>query len=125
MFVANAAIVGVAASVLAIANLGTIARSGTKEFLSSLSGDQKKDANLIGQFGVGFYSSFIVADRVTVLTRRAGVASDHGVRWECAMDQDAGAYAIEVIDKASRGTEITLHLHRHLWIQEHPGTVHG
>ncbi len=93
-----------------VSNLGTIARSGTKEFLSSLSGDQKKDANLIGQFGVGFYSSFIVADRVTVLTRRAGVASDHGVRWECAMDQDAGAYAIEAIDKASRGTEITLHL---------------
>jgi molecular chaperone HtpG len=93
-----------------VSNLGTIARSGTKEFLSSLSGDQKKDANLIGQFGVGFYSSFIVADRVTVLTRRASVASDQGVRWECAMDQDAGAYAIEAIDKASRGTEITLHL---------------
>ncbi len=93
-----------------VSNLGTIARSGTKEFLSSLSGDQKKDANLIGQFGVGFYSSFIVADRVTVLTRRAGVTSDQGVRWECAMDQDAGAYAIEAVDKASRGTEITLHL---------------
>ncbi len=93
-----------------VSNLGTIARSGTKEFLSSLSGDQKKDANLIGQFGVGFYSSFIVADRVTVLTRRAGVTSDQGVSWECAMDQDAGAYAIEAVDKASRGTEITLHL---------------
>jgi molecular chaperone HtpG len=93
-----------------VSNLGTIARSGTKEFLSSLSGDQKKDANLIGQFGVGFYSSFIVADRVKVLTRRAGVTSDQGVRWECAMDQDAGAYAIEAVDKASRGTEITLHL---------------
>ena len=93
-----------------VSNLGTIARSGTKEILSSLSGDQKKDANLIGQFGVGFYSSFIVADRVTVLTRRAGVTSDQGVRWECAMDQDAGAYAIEAVDKASRGTEITLHL---------------
>jgi molecular chaperone HtpG len=93
-----------------VSNLGTIARSGTKEFLSSLSGDQKKDANLIGQFGVGFYSSFIVADRVTVLTRRAGAASDQGVRWECAMAQDAGAYSIESIDKATRGTEITLHL---------------
>ena len=94
----------------AAAHLGTIAKSGTRDFMAKLSGDQKKDANLIGQFGVGFYSSFIVADRVTVLTRRAGAASDQGVRWECAMAQDAGAYSIESIDKATRGTEITLHL---------------
>src|SRR6266568_346347 len=68
-----------------IANLGTIAKSGTREFFTKLTGDQQKDANLIGQFGVGFYSSFIVADKVTVLTRRAGEQPNQGVRWECDM----------------------------------------
>ena len=91
----------------AIANLGTIAKSGTREFFSQLSGDQKKDAGLIGQFGVGFYSSFIVADRVTVVTRRAGTAADQGVRWE---SEGAGEFTIEAIEKPVRGTEITLHL---------------
>jgi len=91
----------------AIANLGTIAKSGTREFFSQLSGDQKKDAGLIGQFGVGFYSSFIVADRVTVLTRRAGAAVDQGVRWE---SEGTGEFTIEAVNKADRGTEITLHL---------------
>ncbi|HMA32793.1 MAG TPA: molecular chaperone HtpG, partial [Casimicrobiaceae bacterium] len=90
-----------------IANLGTIAKSGTREFFARLSGDQQKDAHLIGQFGVGFYSSFIVADRVTVVTRRAGEKPDQGVRWESA---GAGEFDVEVIDKAGRGTEITLHL---------------
>ena len=94
-----------------ITNLGTIAKSGTKEFFGQLTGDQKKDAHLIGQFGVGFYSAFIVADRVTVRTRRAGLASTEGVQWECAMTGDtAGEYQVEPIDKAERGTEITLHL---------------
>jgi len=88
-------------------NLGTIAKSGTREFFQALTGDQQKDAHLIGQFGVGFYSSFIVADRVTVLTRRAGLAANQGVRWESA---GAGEFSIEMIDKPARGTEITLHL---------------
>jgi molecular chaperone HtpG len=91
-----------------IANIGTIARSGTREFLSSLTGDQAKDARLIGQFGVGFYSSFIVADKVTVLTRRAG-ATD-AVRWECNMGEGSGEYTLEAAEKASRGTEVVLHL---------------
>ena len=90
-----------------ITNLGTIAKSGTREFFSQLTGDQKKDANLIGQFGVGFYSSFIVADRVTVLTRRAGLEPDQGVRWE---SEGAGEFNIEMVDRPVRGTEITLHL---------------
>jgi len=90
-----------------IANLGTIAKSGTREFFSHLTGDQQKDAHLIGQFGVGFYSSFIVADKVTVLTRRAGLAADQGVRWE---SDGGGEFSIENIDRPSRGTEITLHL---------------
>ncbi|HQR02680.1 MAG: molecular chaperone HtpG [Proteobacteria bacterium] len=90
-----------------VANLGTIAKSGTREFFSRLSGDQQKDAHLIGQFGVGFYSSFIVADRVTVLTRRAGEQPDQGVRWE---SEGAGEFSIEMTDKPARGTEITLHL---------------
>ena len=95
----------------AIAHLGTIAKSGTREFFGQLTGDQKKDANLIGQFGVGFYSAFLVADRVTVLTRRAGQAAGEGVKWECSMAGDeAGAYTVAQVDKASRGTEITLHL---------------
>ena len=88
-------------------NLGTIAKSGTREFFQALTGDQQKDAHLIGQFGVGFYSSFIVADRVTVVTRRAGLAADQGVRWE---SEGAGEFSIEMIDRPARGTEITLHL---------------
>ncbi|MBK9625378.1 MAG: molecular chaperone HtpG [Rhodocyclaceae bacterium] len=90
-----------------VSNLGTIAKSGTREFFSKLSGDQKKDASLIGQFGVGFYSSFIVADKVTVLTRRAGLPASDGVRWE---SEGAGDFTIEASEKATRGTEITLHL---------------
>ena len=90
-----------------ISNLGTIAKSGTKEFFSKLSGDQQKDASLIGQFGVGFYSGFIVADRLSVETRRAGLSADQGVRWESA---GAGDFTIEEISKPSRGTAITLHL---------------
>jgi molecular chaperone HtpG len=90
-----------------IANLGTIAKSGTREFFSKLSGDQKKDAHLIGQFGVGFYSAFIVADKVSVLTRRAGEKADQGVRWE---SDGGGEFSIEMVEKAARGTEITLHL---------------
>ncbi len=88
-------------------NLGTIAKSGTREFLARLSGDQKKDAHLIGQFGVGFYSAFVVADKVTVITRRAGLTSDHGVKWE---SNGEGAYTIENVEKKSRGTDIILHL---------------
>ena len=90
-----------------IANLGTIARSGTREFLTQLTGDAQKDARMIGQFGVGFYSSFIVADRVTVTTRRAGLPADQGVRWE---SDGAGEYSIESASRAARGTEVTLHL---------------
>lgn len=90
-----------------INNLGTIAKSGTREFFTRLSGDQQKDTHLIGQFGVGFYSSFIVADRVTVLTRRAGENVDQGVRWE---SDGGGEFSIEMVEKAVRGTEITLHL---------------
>jgi molecular chaperone HtpG len=90
-----------------IANIGTIAKSGTREFFKSLTGDQAKDAHLIGQFGVGFYSSFIVADRVTLVTRRAGMGAEHGVRWE---SDGQGDYSLETVDKASRGTEVTLHL---------------
>jgi molecular chaperone HtpG len=90
-----------------IANLGTIAKSGTREFFTRLSGDQQKDANLIGQFGVGFYSAFIVADKVTVLTRRAGENTDQGVRWE---SDGGGEFSIEMVDRPARGTEITLHL---------------
>ena len=95
----------------AIAHLGTIAKSGTKEFFGRLTGDQQKDAHLIGQFGVGFYSAFIVADKVTVLSRRAGLPASAGVKWECSMAGDeAGAYTVEAIDKPARGTEIILHL---------------
>jgi molecular chaperone HtpG len=91
----------------AIAHLGTIAKSGTKEFFGKLSGDQQKDAALIGQFGVGFYSGFIVADKITVESRRAGLDANQGVRWESAGEGD---YSIEQIDKPSRGTDIILHL---------------
>jgi molecular chaperone HtpG len=88
-----------------IANLGTIAKSGTSEFLKNLTGDQKKDSQLIGQFGVGFYSSFIVAKQVIVETRRAGVAADQAVRWTCEGEAD---FQIESIEKKDRGTSITL-----------------
>ena len=90
-----------------IEHIGTIAKSGTREFFSQLSGDQKKDAALIGQFGVGFYSAFIVADRVTLTTRRAGLTAEHGVRWE---SEGAGDYTLETVEKPERGTEIVLHL---------------
>jgi len=90
-----------------ITHIGTIAKSGTREFFAALSGDQAKDARLIGQFGVGFYSSFIVADRVTLITRRAGLPASEGVRWESAGEGD---YTIERIDRPARGTEVTLHL---------------
>ena len=93
-----------------IRNIGIIARSGTREFVASLTGDQAKDARLIGQFGVGFYSSFIVADRVTLVTRRAGLGASEAVRWECDMAKEAGAYSIEPAEKAARGTEVTLYL---------------
>lgn len=91
----------------AVANLGTIAKSGTREFLAQMTGDQKKDTNLIGKFGVGFYSAFIVANKVTVKSRRAGLGSEHGVCW---ISNGEGEYTIENIEKISRGTEITLHL---------------
>jgi molecular chaperone HtpG len=90
-----------------IANFGTIAKSGTREFLDTLTGDQAKDANLIGQFGVGFYSAFVVADKVTVMTRRAGLTQEHGVRWE---SDGGGEYTLEDVDQEWRGTEVTLHL---------------
>ena len=91
----------------AIEHLGTIAKSGTKEFFGKLSGDQQKDAAMIGQFGVGFYSGFIVADRITVESRRAGAAANEGVRWE---SEGAGDFSVEDITKAGRGTDIILHL---------------
>lgn len=90
-----------------IDHIGTIAKSGTREFFNSLTGDQAKDAHLIGQFGVGFYSAFIVADKVTLITRRAGLTPEHGVRWE---SQGEGDYELETIEKKDRGTEIILHL---------------
>lgn len=90
-----------------IANLGTIAKSGTNEFLSKLSGDQAKDSHLIGQFGVGFYSSFVVADKVIVKTRRAGMQSDQGVYWESTGE---GEYIIKNIQRTERGTEVILHV---------------
>ncbi len=93
-----------------VRNIGTIAKSGTREFFQSLTGDQAKDARLIGQFGVGFYSAFIVADRVTLTTRRAGLPAGEGVRWECDMAKDAGAYSIASVERAQRGTEVVLHL---------------
>ena len=90
-----------------IDNIGTIAKSGTREFINSLTGDQIKDANLIGQFGVGFYSAFIVADKVTLTTRRAGLTAEYGVRWESAGE---GEYTLETVEKKNRGTEVVLHL---------------
>ncbi|MCV2421942.1 molecular chaperone HtpG [Paucibacter sp. DJ2R-2] len=91
----------------AIAHLGTIAKSGTREFMAKLEGEQKKDANLIGQFGVGFYSGFIVADRITVETRRAGLSAEAGVRWT---SEGTGDYEVETISKPGRGTDVVLHL---------------
>ncbi len=90
-----------------IDHIGTIAKSGTREFFDSLTGDQVKDANLIGQFGVGFYSAFIIADKVTLLTRRAGLTAEHGVCWESIGEGD---FTLETVTKEKRGTEITLHL---------------
>jgi molecular chaperone HtpG len=90
-----------------IQNIGTIAKSGTREFFERLTGDQAKDAHLIGQFGVGFYSSFIVAEKVTLITRRAGMGAEHGVRWESA---GQGDYTLENLTKPGRGTDVILHL---------------
>ena len=91
----------------AVEHLGTIAKSGTREFFSALTGDQAKDAHLIGQFGVGFYSSFIVAEKVTVISRRAGLEADQAVRWESAGEGD---FSVEMVEKAGRGTDVILHL---------------
>ena len=91
----------------AIDQIGTIAKSGTQEFLQRLTGDQAEDAQLIGQFGVGFYSAFVVADQVTVVTRRAGLTPEHGVRWESTGEGD---YSVETVSKPTRGTDVILHL---------------
>lgn len=88
-------------------NIGVIARSGTRQFFAKLTGDESKDSQLIGQFGVGFYSSFIVADRVTILTRRAGLGSEHGVRWESTGET---GYTLQTVEKPTRGTDVILHL---------------
>ncbi len=90
-----------------IDHIGTIAKSGTREFFSTLTGDQAKDAHLIGEFGVGFYSTFIVADKVTLITRRAGLTPEHGVRWESGGEGD---YTLEMVEKVDRGTDVILHL---------------
>jgi molecular chaperone HtpG len=90
-----------------IANIGTIARSGTADFIKSMTGDEKKDAHLIGQFGVGFYSAFIVADKVQVETRRAGLPADQGIRWE---SEGEGEFTVETIEREQRGTRVTLYL---------------
>ena len=88
-------------------NIGTIANSGTKKFIDSLSGDQAKDSHLIGQFGVGFYATFIVADKVTVKTRRVGLPEDQAVMW---VSEGEGDYTLETIEKATRGNEVILHI---------------
>src|SRR5262249_25533069 len=90
-----------------IEHIGTIAKSGTREFIEALTGDQRQDATLIGQFGVGFYSSFIVADRVILTTRRFGLAADEGVRWE---SDGKGEYTLETVERPTRGTTIVLQL---------------
>lgn len=90
-----------------VEHIGTIAKSGTREFFSRLTTDDARNAHLIGQFGVGFYAAFIVADRVTLVTRRAGLTAEHGVRWE---SDGEGSYTIETVSKTSRGTDVTLHL---------------
>ena len=87
--------------------IGSIASSGTRRFFENLTGDQAKDSQLIGQFGVGFYSAFIVADKVTLVSRRAGLGSEHGVRWE---SDGRGSYSLETVEKAGRGTDVILHL---------------
>ncbi|MEE8233420.1 MAG: molecular chaperone HtpG, partial [Gammaproteobacteria bacterium] len=92
-----------------VENLGTIAKSGTQEFFNSLTGDQNKDSQLIGQFGVGFYSSFIVAEKVEVTTRKAGAPRTEGVRWT---SEGAGDYTIETVDRPKRGTKVVLHLRK-------------
>ncbi len=92
-----------------IDHIGTIAKSGTREFFNSLTGDEAKDAHLIGQFGVGFYSAFIIAEKVTLITRRAGLTPEHGVRWESSGEGD---YTLETVTKQTRGTEIILHLRK-------------
>ena len=91
----------------AIEHLGTIAKSGTKEFFTRLTGDDSKDSNLIGQFGVGFYSAFIVADQVTVISRRAGLSASDGVRWE---SDGSGEFSVQDVEKAARGTDVILHI---------------
>ena len=88
-------------------NIGTIAKSGTRQFFESLTGDEARDSQLIGQFGVGFYSAFIIADKVTLTTRRAGLGPEHGVRWISSGD---GEFTLETVEKAQRGTEVVLHL---------------
>ena len=88
-------------------HLGTIAKSGTAQFLQNLTGDQKKDSQLIGQFGVGFYSAFIVAEKVEVLTRKAGEPAASGVHWESSGEAD---FSVESLEKATRGTSVILHL---------------
>ena len=90
-----------------IEHIGTIAKSGTREFLAALTGDQRQDASLIGQFGVGFYSAFIVADRVTLTTRRSGLTAAEGVRWE---SDGRGSYTLEAVEQPDRGTTVVLHL---------------
>src|SRR2546430_11581203 len=90
-----------------VENIGTIARSGTRRFFQSLTGDQQKDASLIGQFGVGFYSSFVVADHVTLTTRHAGYSPAEGETWE---SDGRGEYTLETVEKPTRGTEVVLHL---------------
>ncbi len=92
-----------------IEHIGTIAKSGTRQFFENLSGDQARDTNLIGQFGVGFYSAFLVADKVTLCTRKAGLGAEHGVRWESSGEGD---YTLEMMEKNTRGTEIVLHLRK-------------
>lgn len=92
-----------------VEHIGTIAKSGTQEFLKALTGDQAKDAKLIGQFGVGFYSAFVVADKVTLFSHRAGLGPEHGVRWE---SDGQGTYTLETLEKSGRGTEIILHLRK-------------
>ena len=109
----------------AIDNLGTIAKSGTKDFVSKLSGDQKADSQLIGQFGVGFYSGFIVADKITVESRRAGLPSNEAVRWISDGGASGGAFEVESITRAARGTSVTLHLRDDAMDYAQPWKVKG